>query len=996
MSRGNEGTKDKLRDGDSDGIQIGSTYEGYQPISASGLAEQTHRLRELRYDEKVAYLFQRKSFLSVAFCIVLIVAFLFIFVWQILIGNCQISVLCRFYDASSRFNAPYLFRTFDFKVPSFYVWLGLTSGTTALVLVSIQRILFYSEQKYSRKISFTVALIKRASSSIIVYHYLVLVIPAILFVVVLGVFINWRTAGSFSLGITVCTLGNQIITQLNIKDLNKLASASALGSKTLVQIITSATYGAILTCIVVFSLFSMGCSALYMMYVDIRAVSAFTGGCAIVVLSTCVSSTVLFDSLVTAFSFKPPFRAGLPPNVIAVVAANISATSGFLVDLFFSLAISAISTALAGTGMPYFFQNQFALCVFNHLYIDYTCGPFGYPQALSHASYICSSGNLYFEYPFLSESSSVSIFIAVPFVLVASTMLAYVLCWPFLYIRLGHNLERVNGDYSSMLNTIMYQFIQTVILTSCVLVAASAAVCFGFFGTSSSFQSSTGFGSDNKFPRIHLDGTSSQCLPNTTESSLAHLPRGAFFKKDMYDPLLVTGMSVGKATETASRMFACSCIGISLGTIVVLLYTWRHAHLSVDNRTGMMSWMLQNVVANFLTHCPVIGLTVIMLISSYRLYGPYGVGIASIGYVSSSAGNAILLLVGRALTNIQNVLISTQYSVDDTLSKVGTVLSAMSTTTANIISNCSAVVVSTSLIFSILHQAGLVISPRSLVGSPDFPPSRLISSLNEMGVTRVVVIGGALLGVAIPIFEWAILVLSTNRSATAAYVTKKSLVYQDLQVWPSIIGRLLRFVILENISVLLLGVSWSIIIGFGLGSRAMVTALVSATTTCFIISGIVNGFGVRTVSCVSDETGKMVQEVTFGTLPGLQASLKAWVSLGFIMSTTMRHDTSRGWIGLIILIVISLLVVLFSLGNHVRYGKVTELGGIQDEPEKWDDPGVKVSPFFDDGNTLDLEWLRVGSELRDKMKLFGMRHGRVERQTAIEHETIRPRPQTNK
>lgn len=955
-------------------------YEGYHPISASALAEQTHRINEIGYDENVASTFQRKSFRPVVFCSVMLLAFFFVLVWQILIGNCQISLLCRLVDKSSRFTSRYRFRTFDFKVPSYYVWFGITSGSAALLVASILLLILKSDHIHSKKISFIMGLIKQSSAIILTYHYLVLILPTVTLVLIFGFSMNWNIAWSFFLGVTVCMLGNQVATQLHVKAVSKLSSVWLDRSMSILQLFSYTTFKAAIICISIYALFSISTSALYLMYTDLPAASAFSGGSALVLLITRVSNTALFEANVSAFTLKPPYRANLPPNVVTVLSSNILAVSGVLTDLFVSFAISVLTTALTGSSMPYFSQNQLATCVFNHLHIDKTCGPFGYPQTLSHASYICNSRNFYFDYPFLSESASASIFVATPFVLVASSMLVYFLCWPLLCFRLKHNVD-VDGeriDQETFLETFSVRYYRIVALTACMLIVASAAVCFGLFGPSSQFQNSKSFGGANRFPRILLDGSPTQCLPNT-EGPIIHIPKGGIRSEGPYEPLLVTGRSLGEAAETGKRLFACNCFGIIFGTITVLLYTWLNTQRApINKRSGVMSSSFKNISFNFLTQTPAIGLIVIVLISSYELYGAYGVGIAAIGYVSVSTSSTLFLMTGRMVTNVRNLLIVTHLfdSEEDNFHEIGIDFCSTATAAGNIVNNCASLMVCAITIFATMLQAGLWLSPRDLVGSTVSAPSKLLSFPDDADLSSILVIAGALLGAIAPVVIWAVLNLGVDRSASGIFVARKVLGHNDLLIWPRIIGRLLRLTMLENSCVFLVGLLWPTIVGFGLGVHSMIAMLVIATSTSFVIAGIMNDSGVTTVDGVPNEVGKVVREVKFGTSPAFQALMKTWVTLGLVMSTAMNHNAKKWWIGLIVFVISGAILGFISWRNHIRYGKILEFGGIRDEPQKWEGPGVQVSPFYEDANTMHLEWMGIGSELREKLRSLGLRRGR--------------------
>ncbi len=68
------------------------------------------------------------------------------------------------------------------------------------------------------------------------------------------------------------------------------------------------------------------------------------------------------------------------------------------------------------------------MCVFNHLHIDLRCGPFGYPESLSYAIYICRMDDLYLMYRCLHTGQSNSVFMALLYLLGCAGVVSSVLC----------------------------------------------------------------------------------------------------------------------------------------------------------------------------------------------------------------------------------------------------------------------------------------------------------------------------------------------------------------------------------------------------------------------------------------------------------------------------------------------------------------------------------------------------------------------------------------
>lgn len=979
---------------------VHDSFVGYQPLTEYDLnalrnKHQNHVKNSLPPIQTPRLL--KLKILSVVF----FVSFLFLFVWQALIVTCRVTNLCELFDLSSQLDSPYLFRTFRFRILSSMIWLGLLFGSFIFFLCSLSTLRLVRMPVTSKSLHSIGYYIRQAASHILLSQYLAVVVPAFILFIVLGMTINWSTAGSFSLGAMMCILLGNISTSICAKANVRVSTGSSL---TFSQSFNLASFAASILFLSTLGLVAFSVATVYLFYSDIQALAGFITGSSFTALVLRTSSALSFDAMISGFNFKPPFREVLPPNIVAVVALGVSVLGGFLADIFSTFALCIIATGILGSGLPYYSRNQFALCVFNHLGIDQICGTFGYPQELSFSSLLCRSDSMYLLYPSVEPSASASVFVAVPFILMSATIAVFTISSIVVYYN-SHAAHEQNQSKQTpgfeLISNSTYKISGMIALFQ---IISSSAIFFGLFGPWSLFQKSDGTGFGRSMPRMVLDGSSQQCVP-----SLSLLPQGLSLTEDRYRPLFISGTEFGSAGGIASRLFFCNFIGIIAGAIVVLLSFSPNKHKSSNNPSlGTLAAVLHNCSVSLLIHISVSVVILITLLISHQLNGPYGVGVATIGYLSSSSGSYVSKLIGIILMNGRNTEISTRNLPDSRefrdiildLSRAGAVSS-------QIVSNGAVTLSAIIGIFAVIQKAEIWPSPRDLVGSVDLPPPLPISSVEEVSFTDISIVVGLMLGATVPFFVGAISTSGTVRSGLAVYVERRK--QGDLSVSSSspLVIQIVRTVFQECSFIPILSILLPLCIGFGFGHRTLISMLTGLVGVGYGIGTTLPSDPIRRRSVVPNGSGDIVKSVKESVGPSIQVSTKLFVGIALAMSTLMRSKSNTRWVGYLLLVILIVSIASIAYWRQRRFSQLIEISRSRDTPETWEAPARTVSPFYEDGSTIEPRRINPSSAMGETIRHFGqcqtpltpqrvgLRNGTVWTTNAPEDERdmVVPRPQ---
>lgn len=652
-----------------------------------------------------------RSFHMVLLSFVLPIAFAVIMAQHVLVSNSQGTSGCTSTDMSYQRVSPYLFRMFRFFISSGPVRIGLSVGSIIMFAASILVIKLSKNSIPSKLLEFIRFYIHRASSIIPVSHYLVNLVPSFIIFLIIGLRFNWSTAGCFSIGTMMYTVSAYTVTAIcnMINTPTNIRMAVSRKSVEIQRSLFNAFMFAVLILCVTMGLALISTVGSYVLYANIEALPAFIAGSAFASFLLRSSSTLSFDAIVTAFNFKPIFRNVIPSTAATVVSSGASIATGIASDIFDSFSITTVCTAFLSAGLPYIANNQYALCVFNHLNIDKECSSHGYPKDASFASVICHTANFFKEYPSLINATAVLQFLSVPFSLLIMTMIVYLfvmLCIPFSEMMIRKRRSR----RVRALVQFKRSMLTALVLCAVLLAASSSTVFFLFFGASSGFQKSKSHGFGKPLPRMVLNGVEDQCSLGGNLSSTYMLPIGIVKREENYSPVFPSGTTHGSAKGVSMRLFASHCIGIFAGLFVVLVSYLKAASQQVrEENSGPQSFITLD--KSFLSQIPIAAVLCLTIVVAFRLFGAYGVGLSAVGFVAVSSASLIGKLMGLFLLDAE----SAQFSIgqDASVGEFQGVVHGITrvTSTSGEVIDAARVMTVVTAFFALLQKCGIWSSP---------------------------------------------------------------------------------------------------------------------------------------------------------------------------------------------------------------------------------------------------------------------------------------------
>lgn len=953
-------------------------YEGYQIVAEEDLLA----LQNQEFDGQRARTLPWHKSRSVKLKLItflLLVSFILILIWQILAGNCRVSRLCNIVDLSSQQESRYKFHTFRFILPSSLLWIGLTSGSLLLLVSSALTIQLNKKTDLSPSSEYISHFIDQTSSIILLTQFLVIIVPSFILFLLIGILSSWTAAGTFSMGALTSTMTAHIVTSIcrrrSVK--SHIPQTIASSSESIKEVILPA----IILTLTTIGLVTVATSATYLLHSDIQALTGFMAGSSLATFFQRTSSTLSFDSTITAFRFKPPFREVIPPNVVAAVASGVSLLTGFISDVYGSFAICTIATALLGSGLPFFENNPYALCIFNHLNIDQKCGPFGYPENISFATVLCRSRNLYLRYPSLAPENSVSRFVAVPFLLLVGTLSTYVLTSIFTvaYYKWMKAAKSKVANLNSV-NSFKNILLISSVCCSALLIASSSAIFFGLFGTSSQFQNSNILGFGETVPREVLDGSATQCFVNATT-----LPSGVS-SAEGYVPMFPSGQSYGSISSIPLRLFGCNCIGILAGLLIVLLTVPSYFRKKTLNQGGL-AVVFRRFSVSILLQIPVIFIVMMALILPFKLYGSFGIGLAAIGYISSVGVLLTAKIIGILLINIESstICIERRANNSNNLRKYAQDIYKYTTASWHIATNGAVTLSGFTGMFALVQKSGLWLSPRVLSGSVGFPSTNLMYYHTGVLLRNMFFVISLLIGALLPFLLASFFISASIRSSLAIYVVRKVRRHISISSAPSLMADVTKISFQECSFIFMLSIFTPMCIGFTFGQRALVSFVIGVIMISFILGlcfGGGNGISMKTSSSKiptttmqrnrnnNNSNADFLRPSKQNIAPCLQGALKVTISMSILTCTLMQEDERRWWVGTGLFAFVILTMAIIAWWCKRRFVDMMKTSSEKDDCNRWEAPERIVSPFYQGPNQLDPSLVNPRSWVGGTMRYF--------------------------
>lgn len=950
----------------------------------------------------------KKSLTLAIFSAMFFISFIVVVVWQVLVAKCIVSSVCETIDRSSVILSDYLFKTFAFRVPSALVWIGLPTGFLGLLISSAYAFFVLTRPVGSMKMAEISTVTRTTSASFLIQQYCIAIAPATILFIATGFAVNWRTATSFAIGAVLCLMTSQVGMSISTRANVRTSTAAHIGIQEAISV--AGRSGAVVS-LASLSIAIIGVSTVYLMLSDIRALGGFSAGAAISALYMRISGGIYTKAKRTSLKIiqesRNISRRSLSNATVlkGYVDSGAGDISGIGPDLFDSFASSVIATALLGSSLPFFYRDNFAMCVFNHLQIDQECGSFGYPRVLSHAVYICRNENLYLSYPSLTTWASNAAFVAVPFILGAVGALTSFVCAT--YTGVGSNMTSERILKKDAVKFILYGIRRNMLIGTVLLILSSAAVFFGLFGPNSEFQQSIGFSSADNLKLLELDGSSEQCTPKSlvaTGEDRVPFPiaQGAVKKTGKYKPISASGVSLGAANRTAWRLFGCSVVGIVIGAGIASFSSLHFTSL-MSGPTILLAQaakinrrraIAQGFGNGLITTVSPMGMILIAVVAGYTLYGAYGIGITTIGFISSSGIVGTELIFGNIADNaneIASILPMSQWAQAN--AEMLDLVGSSTTATGVVFSNGAAILTSITLLMAVVQQSGIVPSPRDLVGSAEFLPRRLIGSSRIVSLSNIDVVGSVIVGTILPFVMAGLLLFGVRRASQvmvaksrkkAADETKKS-----CQIFRGSTGVALE----ESIAPIVVTLMAPLIVGFSFGQQALVGMLVSIIGMGFLLGTFLTNAAASWISAEKlIACGAFGKETTIGSTwhmnaidardfgggfrdcvgPSLRMMIKATASISLVSVTAMNIDGRDGWIGGLLLAVGVVGLGISALWTVKRDRKIESEEDLEEESQPKRVP-LPISPFLKDGVMVDPDCVMPGSGMCESPMAMGRR-----------------------
>eukprot|EP00172_Hildenbrandia_rubra_P003990 Plantae.Rhodophyta-Hildenbrandia_rubra.ctg7293.p1 GENE.Plantae.Rhodophyta-Hildenbrandia_rubra.ctg7293~~Plantae.Rhodophyta-Hildenbrandia_rubra.ctg7293.p1 ORF type:complete len:1030 (-),score=121.31 Plantae.Rhodophyta-Hildenbrandia_rubra.ctg7293:2491-5580(-) len=933
-------------------------------------------------------------------------SFVVLLIWLILIAKCKVQGLCDMDDRSAADNSEYLFDIQPFPVPTVYLWACLTASSLELFVMSVYGLLFLRRKVGTARMVQISSTIRQTSNSYLIRLFQVIFLPTIAILILLGLYLNWRVGASFWIGAALSSLVAICCVQVSARSNVRVAAAAQSSVQEGLQAAfqSASINGMSLICIGL-----VGVCGIYLVFEDVRALVGFAAGVSLSAFTLRVSGSIfgsainvgveLFKDLEKRFPDDDPRNSSVIVNRSGNV---IGKGSGLIADLFESYIISIVATAILGSLLPFPFRDPFSICIFNHLYIDDVCGPFGYPERLSYATYICSRDNLYIGYPTLRIWQSNAVFVALPFLVALIGVLASIVCTTTLYA-----VKKVSSepDETTPHPIMLRRGKITTLLGIILMLAGTAGLCWGFFGPKSGFDSMAGFGSERNLLFFELADTDNSCVPlfDEPDNEPLPIPRGEL-TLGKYRPLSNLGFQYGAANQTAWRLYLCIIIGLGFGNLLQIAVTYfissKHRptkHVSDSGKYGAGLITIHAIGIGMSMTFVALILIVIAILGSFSLYGSFGIGLASVSTLSTLA---ITVATGTCHPVANDAAaIGVLAGLAEKLNKRTRALSQDSETTlaATKAFASGAAVISTYALFALLIQtSGLAPSPSQLVGSVTEAPSKLLADNDPVSVIDVYVASGIFLGILIPFVFTAFVLMGHRRVLDVVlfrlqgrYSTdvEGSVQRSQLDYFKSM-NAATHSSLFESIFPLLISVLGPFALGFAFGQKALIGMLGAGIISSYMLSvtlastgdSIHNAYQIKYPRPLKGQHTKDVGiengfgnplKDTFG--PALNSLMKIMTLTGILFINRMQPDVSKGWIGLIIFIVTCGVLVLLTLWSHGRRKKF-EADWNESKKKEKENPGAPnrmLSPFYEEGPMIDQGGVAPGSQVAQALKAVG-------------------------
>lgn len=670
--------------------------------------------------------------------------------------------LCGKIDRSSEFQqTSYDIEVYDFEAPFKFAWGAFAVFILSCAIFSLYSFVLSKKETGDENMKLVAAYIRKASFSLLLKQ-LVLLAPVILALFILvGVGYSMRAAGCLFFGALTAVLLS-LTTIMVATTGNVRAAAAAAQSRS--QAMTIELRTATIITVASYSFAIGGPSFSYLIFRDVRALSGFIIGALTVTLIMRISGGIFHKA--SNINRDPtshgPSVFGIGRNNPTIIADNAGLICGRAVgqalQTFAAFTISVITTSILATSFPYFGDNNYALCVFDHIEVDNACTGFLEPRKkLSFAATICRANGFFQNYPLLSVWASNSAFVAVPFILGFTGVLVTLVCTA--YRSTPGNADAAVGDED--IEKTMKPFLTRIRLSvgaaALLTIICAASVTFGLFGNNSAFyEENTTEREVFTVAELTSENADTRCRPPeaSSDSRLSDLPplevsRRAYETRDSF------GEMFPGASQTGWRLGLCVLLGVILGmglglTQEVVVSTSRSAASLVaeNGEFGASAVLVEGLGVSFLAALGSFAVVLILVLGCYELYGAYGIGVSAIGLLSIAGPLCMMSLfdvISESAKGINGVFkgVDERRWKTDGFESVG---KRMWSVWKSVVNTGLMLGVICSL-FVVIQEANVTPSTRQVGGSVIAGPTRHVIDIDETSLAGIYTLVSTIIGV---------------------------------------------------------------------------------------------------------------------------------------------------------------------------------------------------------------------------------------------------------